>query len=246
MAIAELQGASKVYQVGDNKVTALHQTDIEIKKNELLLIIGPSGSGKTTLLSLIGSVIYPTEGEVMINDKKISDMDSKEMARVRLQNIGFVFQSVNLIAPLTAIENVAFPLLLRGVKKKEAYQKALEALEKFNVADRKDQLPGQLSGGQQQRVGIARALVGDPPILLCDEPTASLDPESIDGIMNELHELAQNGKAVLVVSHDLKLKQYADRVIKVEGGRVKDVDAAKEIDKKGNDEDAEDEQPGNK
>jgi putative ABC transport system ATP-binding protein len=184
----------------------------------VLLIIGPSGSGKTTLLSLLGCVIYPTNGSVTINGVNTNGLNAKEMAQIRLKNIGFVFQSFNLIAPFTAEENVMYPLQLLGVSNADARKRALAALEKVGMSDRKKNLPRQLSGGQQQRVAIARALVTNPPILLCDEPTASLDGQSVSIVMNELVELSRQDRAVVIVTHDYRLREYASKIIEVENG----------------------------
>jgi putative ABC transport system ATP-binding protein len=220
--VAEVRGASKEYKTGDTNIIALQPTNAEFKEKELTLIIGPSGSGKTTLLSLIGCVIYPTSGEVYINGVAITKLSPNELAKIRLQNIGFVFQSFNLLAPLPAIDNVMHPLLLMGLNRKDARAKAEVALEKVGMTDRMYNLPKMLSGGQQQRVAIARALVTDPKIILCDEPTASLDVKSVAIVMKELKELAESGKSVTVVTHDLRLKQYADRIIYVNDGVASD------------------------
>jgi putative ABC transport system ATP-binding protein len=216
--VAEVRGANKEYQTGDTKIIALQPTNAEFREKELTLIIGPSGSGKTTLLSLIGCVIYPTLGEVYINGNSITQLSQKELAHIRLQNIGFVFQSFNLLAPLPALDNVMHPLLLMNLNRKEARQRAEVALEKVGMTDRMYNLPKMLSGGQQQRVAIARALVTNPKIILCDEPTASLDVKSVAVVMEELKQLAQSGKSVTVVTHDMRLKQYADRIIYVNDG----------------------------
>ena len=216
--IAELKGVGKEYQVGDQTIIALHPLDLEINTGELVLIIGPSGSGKTTLLSLLGCVIYPTTGQLFVNEQLVNDMSQKQMANLRLNTFGFVFQSFNLIAPLNALDNVMMPLQLKKLKAKDAKIKAEAALDLVGMLDRKKSLPKQLSGGQQQRVAIARALVTDPQLILCDEPTASLDASSIATIMGELVSLSKSGKSVCVVTHDPRLLNYADRVIKVENG----------------------------
>lgn len=216
--VASLKNASKQYKTGDTVITALQPTTCEFRKNELTLIIGPSGSGKTTLLSLLGCVIFPTTGEVTICNQQINDLGQNELAKVRLQNIGFVFQSFNLLAPLNGLENVMQPLLLQRVNKKEARQRAEQALEKVNMLDRMYNLPKMLSGGQQQRVAIARALVTNPSLMLCDEPTAALDIKSAALVMEELKMLSSTGKSVAVVTHDLRLKPFADRIIYVNNG----------------------------
>jgi putative ABC transport system ATP-binding protein len=216
--VARVVNASKQYRAGDSIITALQSTTCEFRKNELTLIIGPSGSGKTTLLSLLGCVIFPTTGEVTICNQVVTGLGQKELARVRLNNIGFVFQSFNLLAPLNALENVMQPLLLLGISKKDAKTRAEAALKKVTMEDRMYNLPKMLSGGQQQRVAIARALVTNPSLMLCDEPTAALDIKSVAIVMEELKMLSSTGKAVAVVTHDLRLKQFADRIIYVNDG----------------------------
>jgi putative ABC transport system ATP-binding protein len=222
--IARLNGVGKEYQVGDQTIVALKPVDLEIYEGQLVLIIGPSGSGKTTLLSLIGCVIYPTYGELYVNDQLVNDMSQKQLASLRLNTIGFVFQSFNLIAPLNSFDNVLMPLQLKRVPAAEARRKAEDALALVGMLDRRKSLPKQLSGGQQQRVAIARALVTDPKLILCDEPTASLDASSISTVMNELVALAKGGKSVCVVTHDPRLLAYADRVIKVDGGQATEIE----------------------
>jgi putative ABC transport system ATP-binding protein len=225
--IARLTGVGKEYQVGDQTIVALKPVDLEIHEGELVLIIGPSGSGKTTLLSLIGCVIYPSYGELYVNDQLVNNMSQKQLASLRLNTIGFVFQSFNLIAPLNSFDNVLMPLQLKRVPAAEARRKAEAALALVGMLDRKKSLPKQLSGGQQQRVAIARALVTDPKLILCDEPTASLDASSISTVMNELVALAKGGKSVCVVTHDPRLLAYADRVIKVDGGQATEIEKDK-------------------
>ena len=221
---ARLIGVGKEYQVGDQIIVALKPVDLEIHEGELVLIIGPSGSGKTTLLSLIGCVIYPSYGELFVNDQLVNVMSQKQLATLRLNTIGFVFQSFNLIAPLNSFDNVLMPLQLKRVPAVQARRKAEDALALVGMLDRKKSLPKQLSGGQQQRVAIARALVTDPKLILCDEPTASLDASSISTVMNELVALARGGKSVCVVTHDPRLLLYADRVIKVDGGEAIEIE----------------------
>lgn len=216
--LAEFVGVGKEYQVGDQTIIALQPINLRINAGEMLLIIGPSGSGKTTLLSLLGCVIYPTQGQLFVNDQLVNTMSQKELANLRLHTMGFIFQGFNLIAPLNALDNVMIPLQLKKMNAKLAKIKAEAALQLVGMLDRKKSLPKQLSGGQQQRVAIARALVSDPKIVLCDEPTASLDAASIAIVMGELVSLAKAGKSVCVVTHDPRLLSYADRVIKVENG----------------------------
>ena len=215
-------GASKEFKSGPRTITALQETDLMLRKEELLLIIGPSGSGKTTLLSLIGCVLYPTKGCVCIKGQNTKDLNDSRLARLRRQEIGFVFQNFNLIAPLNTEENIRIPLALNRLSPKETKVLTEKALTLVGLTDRKHSFPKQLSGGEQQRAAIARALVTDPDIILCDEPTASLDSDSLKVIMQELRQLADSGKAVAVVTHDPRLEVYADRIIKIDSGRVEE------------------------
>lgn len=221
--IAKLENVNKVYKVGDQEIVALQPTTMQVNEGELLLIIGPSGSGKTTLLSLLGCVLYPTEGRLWVDGQEINRLNENQLARLRLNTIGFVFQSFNLLAPLSAEDNVMMPMRLQGVSNAEGRKRAHAALEMVDMMDRRKQLPKQLSGGQQQRVAIARALVTNPKLILCDEPTASLDKDSLDVVMQELRHLANEGKAVCVVTHDPRLEQYAHRIVAVNNGIVTQV-----------------------
>lgn len=221
--IAKLENVNKVYRVGDQEIVALQPTTMQVNEGELLLIIGPSGSGKTTLLSLLGCVLYPTQGQLWVDGQEINRLNENQLARLRLNTIGFVFQSFNLLAPLSAEDNVMMPMRLQGVSNAEGRKRAYAALEMVDMMDRRKQLPKQLSGGQQQRVAIARALVTNPKLILCDEPTASLDKDSLDVVMQELRHLANEGKAVCVVTHDPRLEQYAHRIVSVNNGIVTQV-----------------------
>lgn len=223
--IAELKGAGKEYKTGDQTIVALQPTTLQLHEGELLLIIGPSGSGKTTLLSLLGCVIYPSFGDLWVDGQPINQLKEKALARLRLNTIGFVFQNFNLLAPLTAEENVMMPLQLQGVANAEARERTTQALKTVDMLDRRKNLPRQLSGGQQQRIAIARALVTNPKLVLCDEPTASLDKDSLGVVMRELRNLADGGKSVAVVTHDPRLKQYAHRIVEVDNGAVREVTA---------------------
>ena len=220
--VAELIGASKKFKSGNLEIIALQKTDLKLRKGELLLIIGPSGSGKTTLISLLGCVLYPTEGCVCINKINTKDLNEKKLAKLRREEIGFVFQNFNLVAPLSAEENIKIPLVLNKLPKEAIKQKIYKALEWVELGNRRRSIPKQLSGGEQQRVAIARALVSDPSIILCDEPTASLDSRSIEVILQELRGSADAGKAVAVVTHDPRLERYADRIIHLENGKIVD------------------------
>jgi putative ABC transport system ATP-binding protein len=227
--IAKVVDAGKEYKAGDTIITALKASTVELKAGELLLIIGPSGSGKTTLLSLFGCIIYPSFGEVWIDNLKVNDLTESKLAELRLTKIGFIFQRFNLIAPLTALENVMMPLILQGLTDKDARVKAATALDKVGMSDRMNNLSNDLSGGQQQRVAIARALVTNPEMVLCDEPTASLDLASAGIVMRELKDLAKQGKAVAVVTHDARLRPFADRIVYVLDGGMSDIPVEEEI-----------------
>ncbi len=218
--VAAIEGASKKYKTGDTVITALESSTLDFHTHELTLIIGPSGSGKTTLLSLLGCVIYPSTGAVFIRGENVSRLSEKKLANIRLQNIGFVFQGFNLLQPLSALENVMAPLLLKRENRRSATQKAKEALRKVDMLPRMNSLPKMLSGGQKQRVAIARALVTDPILLLCDEPTASIDTRSAGKVMEELKTLSRRDKAVVMVTHDTRLRKYADRIIYLSEGRT--------------------------
>ncbi|RYC71783.1 ABC transporter ATP-binding protein [Spirosoma sordidisoli] len=222
--IAELKGAGKEYKTGDQTIVALQPASLRLNEGELLLIIGPSGSGKTTLLSLLGCVIYPSYGDLWVDGKHVNQLSQKALATLRLNTIGFVFQNFNLLAPLTAEENVMMPLQLQGVNRTEARDRTEQALRTVGMLDRRLNLPRQLSGGQQQRIAIARALVTNPKLVLCDEPTASLDKDSIGVVMRELRTLADGGKSVAVVTHDPRLKPYAHRIVEVDNGIVTETD----------------------
>jgi putative ABC transport system ATP-binding protein len=218
--VAELIGASKKFKSGNLEIIALQKTDLKLRKGELLLIIGPSGSGKTTLISLLGCVLYPTEGCACINGTNTKNLNDRQLAKLRREEIGFVFQNFNLVAPISAEENIMIPLILNKLPKQAISQKVQKALEWVGLGNRRRSIPKQLSGGEQQRVAIARALVSDPSIILCDEPTASLDSRSFEVILQELRSLADAGKAVAVVTHDMRLEKYADRIIHLENGKI--------------------------
>lgn len=218
--IARVKKVVKKYPSGDTEITALQETSLDIRKKELVLMIGPSGSGKTTLLLILGGIIMPTAGEVELRGKNITHMSDNERTRMRLHNIGFVFQNINLIKPLNILENVSFPARLSTNDPGKSKKLAAELIESVGLKRKIDAFPEELSGGEQQRIAIARALVTDPQILLCDEPTASLDSDSLKTVMNELRKSADNGKAVLVVSHDKRLEDYADKIIEVTDGKI--------------------------
>ena len=219
--IARLEKTSKEYVLGDQRIVALDKTDLEVKLGELLLIIGPSGSGKTTLLSLLGCVIYPTTGKLWLNDKLVNDLNEKERAKLRLNVIGFVFQNFNLLAPLTAEQNVMMPLQLKGENNKEAQIKVDNALQLVGMQDRRKNLPKELSGGQQQLVGVARALVSKPSLILADEPTGNLNSKQGEEIMNLFKQLnEEDGVTIIQVTHSEKNAAYGSSIIHLLDGRI--------------------------
>ncbi len=218
--VARLDGAGRSYARGGSTLVALHPTDLLVGEGELILVAGPSGSGKTTLLALLGLVTEPSVGRVLIGGVATDELGPAERARTRLRSIGFIFQEFNLVAPLSASENVALPLLFQGIPLRERKRRATEALAALGLADRGRDLPRALSGGQRQRVAIARALVSDPILILCDEPTASLDRESGTQVMERLRGLTQEKRGVVVVTHDLRLATYAHRIVHLVDGRV--------------------------
>ena len=211
----------KFYGVGENEVQALKPTDLEIESGKLTLLVGPSGSGKTTLISIIAMILTPDSGEVILLDEHVQDMNEEQKASFRCKNIGIVFQSLFLIPTLTIAENVALPLIVGGMDEKPALEKALEYLDKVHLANRAGSSPSAFSKGQQQKVAIARAMINDAPIIICDEPTSSLDHTSGFEVMEFLHALAINSsKTVLVVTHDPRIFSYADRIISMSDGEI--------------------------
>ena len=209
----------KTYGEGRTAVRAVRGVDLELQAGERLLVMGPSGSGKTTLLSVLGGLLAPTEGRVVIGEESLYERDERERARLRLERLGFVFQSFNLLSALTASENVQVPLRLAGASAGRARERAGELLGRLGLEDRSNHRPRDLSGGEKQRVAIARALANRPEILLADEPTANLDAETGHEVAQILCDVGgREGKAVLIVSHDERLRDIASRVVRVEDG----------------------------
>ncbi|MEZ8194454.1 MULTISPECIES: ABC transporter ATP-binding protein [Vibrio] len=215
-----LTGISKHYKSGDEEVRALDGVSLSINKGEFLSILGPSGSGKSTLMNMLGCLDKPTAGEYLLNDEDVSALTGNQLAKIRNQNIGFVFQSFNLLEYASALENVALPLVYRGVKASERRAKAASLLNKVGLGDRMHHKPNQLSGGQKQRVAIARALVNDPQIILADEPTGALDSKSGAEIEALFNELNQEGRTLIIVTHDNALAQRTHRIVTIKDGQV--------------------------
>jgi putative ABC transport system ATP-binding protein len=218
--VIKLQDLTKVFSTEEVETHALSNVSVDIGRGEYVSIAGPSGCGKSTLLSILGLLDAPTEGSYALNGRPVAELRASERARVRNREIGFIFQSFNLIGDLTVFENVELPLTYRGMSPKERRQRVTEALERVGMAHRAKHLPSQLSGGQQQRVAVARAVGGEPVILLADEPTGNLDSKSGEAVMDLLKELHQSGATICMVTHDPRYARHADRHIHLFDGRV--------------------------
>ncbi len=210
----------KTYKMGDVEVHALNGLDLSVPSGSFTTIMGPSGSGKSTLLYLAGGLDWPTSGDILVDGQEIGKMDENALADYRRNKIGFIFQSFNLIANMTAEANVAFPLRFMGVKKKDRIKRAEELMDKVGLLDRIGHKPTEMSGGQQQRVAVARALINDPPLILADEPTGNLDTGSGQVIMTMLDEFCKAGKTIMVASHDPRMLNYATHRIYLMDGEV--------------------------
>lgn len=217
----KVENLRKVYKVGTEKVVALDNINLEIEKGEFCCIVGTSGSGKSTLLNQLAGLEKPTKGTVTINGENVSKMNEKQLAVFRQNNIGFIFQSYNLLPTLTAVENVAFPLMFKGIDKKVREKKAKAILKEMQMGDRMNHKPTELSGGQQQRVGIARAFVGKPNVIFADEPTGNLDSKTTEQVMDMLMDISEkNNITFVMVTHDPELAKKAKRVITIVDGNI--------------------------
>jgi putative ABC transport system ATP-binding protein len=218
---AVCRGVTKEFGAGDTRVQALRGVDLQILTGEMTLLVGPSGCGKTTLISIIASLLEPTDGDVAVLGTDLTQLTPAQKVAFRRQHIGFVFQQYNLLPALTAVENVAVPLLIAGWQRRAAVAQAARLINTVGLSDRAHALPAQLSGGQQQRVAIARALIHDPRLLVCDEPTAALDAQLGHNIMELLHRIAvAPGRAVVVVTHDSRIFEFGNRIVRMNDGRV--------------------------
>ena len=218
--ILEMRDICKDYPMGKSVAHILKNVNLDVEEGEYLAIMGPSGSGKTTLMNLIGCLDVPTSGSYLLGGRDVTTCNNKQLAEVRNKELGFVFQSFNLLPKLTAVENVALPLLYGGVKKAERLERARAALETVGLSDRVEHRPDQLSGGQCQRVAIARAIVGNPKLLLADEPTGALDSHTGREVLGMLQELHNEGHTVVLITHDNSIAVQAERIIRLEDGRV--------------------------
>ncbi len=220
MALIELNGVTKYYEMGDQVVKALDGIDIDVEKNDYLAFIGSSGSGKSTMLNILGCLDKPTSGQYHLNGKNVESLDPNELSEIRNLEIGFIFQSFNLLPRATALGNVMQPLVYRSIGYRKRKEMAMESLERVGLGDRIDHLPNQLSGGQRQRVAIARALVTHPSILLADEPTGNLDSQTTIEIMQLFDELHAEGHTLIVVTHEDEIAQHCHRVVEMKDGKV--------------------------
>jgi putative ABC transport system ATP-binding protein len=225
-ALIRLERIRKVFLTDEVETHALEDVSIEIRDGEYVSIAGPSGSGKTTLLSILGLLDSPTSGEYMLAGKAVANLSAADRARVRNRQIGFIFQAFNLIGDLTVFENVELPLTYRGMTADERKERVQNALEQVGLAHRANHYPSQLSGGQQQRVAVARAVAGDPAILLADEPTGNLDSQNSESVMNLLRDLHKGGATICMVTHDARYAHQADRTVELFDGKIVEEGAA--------------------
>ncbi|MBK9107991.1 MAG: ABC transporter ATP-binding protein [Saprospiraceae bacterium] len=215
-----LENIKKIYKMGEEVIEALRDVNLCIERNEFLALMGPSGSGKSTLMNVIGCLDSPSSGTYILNNKSVGTMNDNELAEIRNKEIGFVFQTFNLLPRMTALENVAMPLVYAGKSKKERENIAKEKLEAVGLADRMTHKPNELSGGQRQRVAIARALVNNPSLILADEPTGNLDSKTSDEILNIFKEIHSLGNTIILVTHENDIAKHAHRIVRLKDGMV--------------------------
>ena len=218
--ILTMKNIVKEYVMGDEISRVLKGIDLTVEEGEFLAVLGPSGSGKSTLMNNIGCLDVPTSGEYILSGRKIADQDEKSLAHIRSKEIGFIFQSFHLLQRQTALENVELPMIYANVKEKERKQRAMEVLEKVGLKDKMDHYPNQMSGGQQQRVAIARSIVNNPTILLADEPTGALDQKTGAQVMELFHELNDEGRCIIMITHDVHIAQHAKRIVRILDGNI--------------------------
>lgn len=218
--IIKIRNLCKTYTMGSEKIHALREVDLDVNLNEYVALMGPSGSGKSTLMNLLGCLDTPTSGEYYLKNELVSAMEDTQLAEIRNKLIGFVFQTFNLLPRMTALDNVALPLVYSGISKNERRKRAEEVLSIVGLADRMNHKPNELSGGQRQRVAIARALVNNPAIILADEPTGNLDSKTSEEIMQIFHQIHQNGNTIIIVTHEPDIAEYALRTVRLRDGKV--------------------------
>lgn len=220
MSLIEVENMYKIYNPGENEVRALDGVSLRVERGEFLAIIGQSGSGKSTFMNMLGLLDIPTSGTYVLDGTDVSTMDDDKLSDIRNREIGFIFQGFNLIASLTAQANVELPLVYRGMGEEERRKLSDEALERVGLSNRKKHLPSQLSGGQQQRAAIARAVAARPPIILADEPTGNLDSRSGEEVIRILEELSEEGRTIILITHDQGIAERAKRIVRVQDGRI--------------------------
>ncbi len=225
----QLNNISKIYQMGDETVHALDHAHLSVNAGEFVSIVGPSGSGKSTMMNIIGCLDIADEGEYLLDGQHISNYTETELAHIRNEKIGFIFQNFNLLPQLTAAENVELPLIYQKIPAATRKRMVLDALEQVHLKNRRDHKPTELSGGQQQRVAIARALVTSPSLFLADEPTGALDSRTSEEIIRLFHELHERGNTIIVITHDEAVADQADRKVRIHDGKVREVNEAGEV-----------------
>ena len=220
MSLLELKHLGKKYKIGTEEINALRSIDLKIEKGEYVALMGPSGSGKSTLMNIVGCLDSPSEGQYFLNGKEVSKMTEDELAGIRNNEIGFIFQTFNLVPRSSALDNVALPLVYAGIKKDERLKRAKQTLVEVGLGDRISHKPNELSGGQRQRVAVARALVNNPSIILADEPTGNLDSKTSEEIMSLFREIHKLGNTIIVVTHEEEIAQHANRIVRIKDGMI--------------------------
>lgn len=220
--ILKMTHITKMYYMGEEEQVVLNNINLTINKGDFVAVLGPSGSGKSTLMNIIGCLDSPTKGEYILSNQKVDELEESELAAIRNKEVGFVFQQFQLLPRLSAIRNVELPLVYAGVAEKERKQRAHDMLIKVGLGEKLQNRPNQLSGGQQQRVAIARAMVTEPTILLADEPTGALDQKTSHQIMELFHELHEEGKTIIMITHDIEIAKHASRIVKILDGKLRE------------------------
>ena len=218
--IIKLKDVAKYYTMGDELIKAVDGIDITINKGDFIAIVGPSGSGKSTAMNMVGALDIATKGEIYLDKTNIEHLGESELAQIRGKKIGFVFQTFNLIPTLTAIENVMLPMIFQGISYNERWERARELLDNIGLGERLDHLPNELSGGERQRVALSRALANDPDVILADEPTGNLDTKRGEEVADMFNKLSDQGKTIILVTHDLDIAKHADKIYKLKDGKI--------------------------